>query len=251
MRSDKKGEKLKGGAKMAVEMGPLVFFMIGYFMAGRVGPFLDQLFTTELFGTEGREVYSATALFMPAFIVASIYSVWKERTISPMLILMAVLVLGFGSLTLIFQNKIFYYMKSTFAYLLFAGLFGGGMVIGRNFPKMLFGEGIKLPDHVWRTLTIRFTWLYLALAAGNEILWRSMTRNCQPDMACSGESWYVRIENFGFMGIIFIFIMLQAPLISRYLQEDEENREEGPDNTRSTEYLHAPEKDRLADKDTL
>lgn len=223
MHKEQKGEKLTGFPKVAVEMGPLLAFLAGYFLSSRIGPVLDSVFATEMFGTEGKEVYTATALFMPAFIVAFVYSFWKERTVSPMLWLSAILVLGFGGLTLVFQSKVFYYMKSTFAYLLFAGLFGGGLLIGRNFLQMLLGDGLHMPDDAWRKLTIRFTALYLALAAGNEILWRTMTRNCVPDTFCSGEKLYVQIETFGFMGLIFVFIMLQAPFISRHMKEEQES----------------------------
>ena len=105
-----KGTKLTGTPKALVELGPLVAFFIGYFMGGRIGPHLDNALGTQMFSGEGNGVFVATALFIPVWIVASTYSVWKERTISPMLILTGILVIGFGALTLIFQSKVFYYM---------------------------------------------------------------------------------------------------------------------------------------------
>ena len=231
----RKGEKLTGTPKMLVELGPLAAFFIGYFMGGRIGPVLDRTFGTQMFSEGGDGVFVATALFIPVWLVASIYSVWKERSISPMLILTGVLVIGFGSLTLIFQSKIFYYVKSTLIYLLFAGLLGGGLIINRIFLKMIMGEALNLPDSAWRTLTWRFTWLYLALALGNEILWRTMTPECLPDAPCAGEAWYVRIETFGFMALIFLFILAQTPFISKHLIEDDD--EKAPATNSDTSHL--------------
>ncbi len=221
MTKEIKSTELTGASKVAVEMGPLAAFLIGYFMADKIGPVLDQTFDSDMFGS-GKAVFVATALFMPAFVVASAYSIWKERRVSPMLMLMGVLVIGFGSLTLIFQNKIFYYMKSTFAYLLFAGILGGGMFIGRDFLKMIMGSAIHMVDTAWRKLTWRFFWLYIALAVGNEILWRTMTPGCPPEGSCAAEALYVNIETFGFMALIFIFIIAQTPFISKHMIEDKE-----------------------------
>ncbi len=218
MTQTNNGTEVTGTAKLFVEMGPLAAFLVGYFMSDKIGPILDQALNTQMFGS-GRGVFVATALFMPAWAIASAYSIWKERRVPPMLILMGVLVIGFGSLTLIFQNKIFYYMKSTFAYLLFASILGGGLLIRRNFLQMVMGSAIHMADEAWRTLTWRFFWLYIALAAGNEVLWRTMTPGCPPEGKCAAEALYVNIETFGFMVLIFLFIFAQAPFIMKHAKE--------------------------------
>ncbi len=239
--SASQARKLTGTPKLLVEMGPLAAFFVGYFMGGSIGPSLDQAFNTQMFSGEGDGVFVATALFIPAWLIASTYSVWVERKLSPMLILTGILIVGFGSLTLIFQSKVFYYMKSTFVYLFFAGLLGGGALIGRNFLKMMMGEAIVMPDHAWQTLTWRFTGLYVALAIGNEILWRTMTPGCLPDAECAGEAWYVRIETFGFMILIFLFIIAQAPFMMKHGEEVQvTDQSEERNNTLETKLASEP-----------
>jgi intracellular septation protein len=214
-------EKLTGWRKMAVEVGPLVPFLFGYFQPERFGPLIDQLLRIDFFGRPEQGVYVATVMFIPAYIIATAYSFWKERSLSPMQIMVGVLVIGLGVATLLFQSKIFYYMKSTFVYLLFAGVLGGGLYFNKIFLKMILGEAFHMPDAMWRTLTWRFVWMYLALAVGNEILWRTMTPGCPETGKCASEALYVQIETFGFMGLMFAFIIWQTILIAKYLKTDE------------------------------
>lgn len=232
MTDTNKGEKLAGTPKFLVELGPLIVFFVGYSLGGRIGPVLDGFFGTQMFSSGGDGVFVATALFIPAWIVATAYSVWKERQISPILILTGILIVGFGGATLIFQSKFFYYFKSTLIYLLFAGLLGGGLLVGRNFLKMLLGGALDLPDDVWRRLTLRFVWLYLALAAGNEILWRTMTPGCLPDVPCQGEAWYVRIETFGFAAILMVFFIANIWPYAQQMVEDEDTKSDAGDTSR-------------------
>ena len=67
------------GWSLAIDYGPLLVFFLAFKFGG---------------------IFAATGAFMVAIVVAILLSRWKLSRISPMLWLSAVLVLGFGGLTL-------------------------------------------------------------------------------------------------------------------------------------------------------
>lgn len=214
------GQKLTGGAKFAVDMGPLLVFFVAYFMGARLAPVLGGIVGQEWTVAEGKEMFVAIGAFLPAFAVAFAYSVWKERRIAPMLLVTGVIVGVLGSLALIFQNKTLFYMKPTITYLLFAGVLGGGLLAGRNFLKLLFDGALNMKEEAWRTLTWRFAISYLVLAIANEIAWRYLTAGCMPDAVCDGEKVWVNLKIFGFTGAYFLFILTQAPFIAKNMIQE-------------------------------
>lgn len=220
--SQAKGQKLTGGAKFAVDMGPLAVFMIAYFLGRRLAPMVGGLFGQDWTIAEGEEMYLAIGLFMPAFLVAFIYSVWKERRVAPMLLVSGVIISVFGGLTLLLHNKMFFYMKPTLIYALFSALLIGGMATGQNFLKTLFDGALHMPDDAWRTLTKRYAIFFIALAILNEVAWRWLTRDCDLSgaAACAGEKHWVNLKVFGFTIISLVFTGFQAPFLAKHMPED-------------------------------
>ncbi len=237
-----KGKKLSGGAKFAVDMGPLAIFMIAYFLGGRLAPLIGDLAGHEWRLRQGAEMYLAVAAFMPSFAIAFVYSVWRERRIAPMLLVSGVIIGVLGTLTLVLQNKTFFYMKPTIVYLLFAGMLYGGMATGRNFMRTVFDGALHLPDEAWRTLTIRYSIFFTALAILNEIAWRWLTKDCPPEAPappgsgawswllaeggvvevakCTGEADWVKLKAIGFTAISLVFTGLQAPFIAKHMADE-------------------------------
>jgi intracellular septation protein len=209
--------KLAGNEKMAVELGPIAFLLGGYVLSGRLGPVLDQLFGSALFGAEDGRLYTGLALFIPAFIVAFAYSVWRTKRVAPMLAVTGVLVIGLGILTFVFQDKRFFYVKPTIVYGMTAAALAGGQLFGRNFLKILFDGAFEMPDGAWRTLTWRFVGFNAAAAIANEILWRSLTAGCVDGQECAGEGWWLAIKGFGFTLAYLVFIAANAPLIMKHM----------------------------------
>lgn len=227
--------RLKGKEKMAVELGPLIVFFIGYFMGGRLGPMVDNLTGQDFFGVEGNSMYLAVAMFLPAFAVAFVYSVIKEKRVAPMLMVSGVIIGVLGSLTLILRDKTFFYMKPTITYLLFAGVLAGGLMTGRNFLRMLFDGALKMPEIAWRTLTWRFALMYLVMAVANEIAWRYLTAGCVDGATCGGEAAWINIKLWGFTAVYFIFIAANAPFIAKHMEQEE--KKTGEDEKASEEAV--------------
>ncbi|GJL94440.1 MAG: putative intracellular septation protein A [Hyphococcus sp.] len=219
-------KRLSGGAKLAVDMGPLAVFMIAYFLGRKLAPIAGGLVGQDWTIAEGEEMYLAIGLFMPSFLAAFIYSVWKERRVAPMLMVTGVIVGVLGSLTLILHNKTFFYMKPTIAYTMFAAVLAGGLMAKRNFLKLVFDGALHLPDDAWKTLTQRYAVFFAVLAISNEIAWRYLMRDCDltgDGGACSGEKHWVNLKVFGFTIASLVFTALQTPLIAKHMPQEEDD----------------------------
>jgi intracellular septation protein len=212
-------QRLSQGAKFAVDMGPLLVFLAAYFFGAQLTSVAGSLLGRDWAIAEGEEMFLAVGLFMPAFFAAFAYSVWKERRIAPMLLVTGVIVGVLGTLTLLFQNKTFFYMKPTLAYGIFASTLAGGLIADRNFLKIVFDGALHLPDGVWRSLTKRYALFFAALALANEIAWRYLMRDCDlgGGGACVGEKHWVNLKVFGFTIASVVFTALQTPLIAKNL----------------------------------
>lgn len=244
-----KGRRLTGGAKLAVDMGPLLAFMAAYFFGGKLVSLAGSITGHEWCMRQGAEMYLAVAVFMPAFAVAFAYSFWKEKRIAPMLLVSAVIIGVLGSLTLVLHDKTFFYMKPTLVYLMFTMVLFWGMASGRNFLRTLFDGALHLSDHAWRVLTVRYAVFFAVLAVANEIAWRWLTRDCPPEpplaaagpggwawllsecgieqvAKCAGEANWVKLKVFGFTIVSVVFTAFQAPFLSKHMIEESPSKDQ-------------------------
>jgi intracellular septation protein len=170
--------------KLATELGPLMVFFIA-----------NAKF----------HLFVATGAFMVAVVVAMIASYAVTRHVPMMAIVTAVVVLVFGTLTLVLHDETFIKMKPTIVYLLFAGVLGGGLLFGRSFIAVMFDQMFNLTPQGWRTLTMRWALWFLAMAVLNEIIWRTQSTD-----------FWVAFKAFGMAPLTMLFAVTQMPLIKRY-----------------------------------
>jgi len=183
--SEKK--KLDPILKLVLDIGPLVLFFAAN---GRFG------------------IFTATAVFMVAVLAALAISYAMTRHIAIMPVVTAVIVLIFGSLTLILHNDLFIKLKPTIIYLLFGGTLLVGLLLDKPFLSILFDEMFHLTDEGWRKLTWRWVVFFFALAVLNEIVWRNFSTD-----------FWVSFKLFGVVPLTFLFGALQMPLINKYSVE--------------------------------
>jgi intracellular septation protein len=135
--------------------------------------------------------------------------VW-ERRLAPMPLATAILGLIFGGLTLFFHDARFIKVKPTILYTAFGLFLITGALRGKNPLKVLMGDAFHLPDAVIRTLTVRYALFFFALAAANEVVWRTQ----------STLVWgFFKLP--GVPILIFLFAMTQAPLMMKHMPDDE------------------------------
>ena len=175
--------------KLFIDIGPLAVFFIYYKISG--------------------DLIDAILPLMLATIISVVISYILEKKIPIMPTLGAGIVVIFGGLTIIFDNKIFIFMKPTIINIIFAAILYGGIILKKPLLKYLLGSALKLEEQGWSILTQRWAAFFIALAVLNEIVWRTMS-----------EEFWVSFKVFGILPITFIFTMTQFPLIKKYQVED-------------------------------
>jgi intracellular septation protein len=170
--------------KLALDLGPLIVFFVGFFLFG---------------------IYGATAAFMVAVLTSLALGYMRERKLSPMPLFTAALVVVFGGLTLYLKNDTFIKMKPTVLYAFIGMLLLGGLAFNRLFIKYVFAQAFDLSEQGWRKLTWRWALFALALAIANEVVWRNY----------SNTVW-VLVHVWVFMALTFLFALAQTPLVLRH-----------------------------------
>ncbi len=166
------------------DYGPLAVFFAAYMLA---------------------DLMTATAALMAATVVALALSYGIARRVPVMAVVTAVIVGVFGGLTLVLQDDTFIKMKPTIVQLIFAAVLLAGLALGRQPLKAVMGKALDLDDDGWRKLSLRYALFFIAMAALNEVVWRTQS-----------ESFWVSFKVFGLAAITVAFTLAQMPLISRH-----------------------------------
>lgn len=170
--------------KLATELGPLIVFFVA-----------NAKFN----------LFVATGAFMVAIVAAMIASYVVVKHVPIMALVTAVIVLVFGTLTLVLHDETFIKVKPTIIYGLFAAILGGGLLFGRSFIAIMFDQMFNLTHEGWRALTLRWALFFFAMALLNEAIWRTQSTD-----------FWVTFKAFGVIPLTMAFAVAQMPLIKRY-----------------------------------
>ena len=186
-------KKGSGGLNFALDFGPLLVFFVAYKFCG-----------SDTDPTQGPII--GTGVFMVAIAIAVAVSKWKLGRVSPMLWLSAVLVVGFGALTLWFRDPKFIQIKPTLIYMFFAALLIGGVLRGKAMLKYVLEAAYDgLTDAGWLKLSLNWGLFFLALAAANEVMRATLTF----------DTW-LSIKVWGVTALTFLFAMANIPMLMRH-----------------------------------
>lgn len=177
--------KPEPGLQLALDYGPLLVFFLAY------------RFT---------DVFAGTLAFMAAIIVAVIISKWRLGRVSPMLWLSAVLVVGFGALTLYLHDERWIQIKPTVIYGLLSALLFAGVLAGRPLLKYLLEAAYEgLSDRSWLLLSRNWAWWFAAMAVANEIMRATLSF----DVWLSAKLW-------GVTAATLLFGAANVPMLMRH-----------------------------------
>jgi len=208
-------------AKFALELGPLGVFFFANARPHLFTPLVGALVPENLAQTGQLGILTATAVFMAATLAALVIHYVLVRKLPIMPLVSAVVVLIFGTLTLVLRDDHFIKLKPTIVNCLFGGALLGGLALGRPLLNVVLDSMIRLTDEGWRKLTFRWAMFFFVLAALNEIVWRNW----------STDAW-VNFKVFGIMPLTLVFALAQTPLIMRHtLPEDAEPAPHGDPNS--------------------
>ena len=153
-----------------------------------------------------RAAINGTLAFMAAILVAVAVSKWKLGRVSPMLWLSAVLVVGFGALTVYFNDESFIQIKPTIIYTAFAVLLLGGWMTGRPLLRYLLQAAYDgLNETGWMKLSRNWGLFFAAMALINEGLRYSL----------DFETW-LTVKVWGVTALSFLFAMSQIPMLMKH-----------------------------------
>jgi intracellular septation protein len=200
--------KLSPGLKFALDVGPLLLFFFANARPALFAPLLAPVLPKSLLAGHSAGIFVATGVFMVATVVALgvAYALTKHLPIMP--VVSAVVVLVFGSLTLVFRDETFIKLKPTIIYVLFGATLLGGYLFKKPLLAIVFDAMFHLTEEGWRKLMLRWAAYFFAMAIVNEIVWRTQTTD-----------FWVSFKLFGFTPLTFIFAALQYPLVMKYATE--------------------------------
>lgn len=181
----------------ALDFGPLLAFFVAYKFLG---------------------IFAGTAIFMLAIAAAVLVSRIKLGRVSPMLWLSAILVVGFGGLTLWFHDPKFIQLKPTIIYTLLAALLFGGLLTGRPLLKFVLEHGYKdLDETGWMKLSRNWAWFFVAMAVANELMRASF----------SFDQW-LAVKVWGVTIATLVFAMANIPMLMKHGMALEKVEEQPP-----------------------
>jgi intracellular septation protein len=172
-------------ARLMIDLGPLVVFFAANALRG---------------------IFTATAAFMVAIVIAIALSAIRYRRVSPILWFSAVMVLVLGSITIWLHNETFIKIKPTLYYVMIAGVLSFGLARDRNVLKSLLGTAYPgLSERGWRLLTRNWAIFFAVMAVVNEAVWRT-----------TSTDFWVGFKLWGFLPATFLFAFANVPMLIRH-----------------------------------
>lgn len=186
-----------GWLNILVDYGPLLVFFLTYRFSAPEG---------EDMAGEILAVIRGTGAFIVAALAALAFSKWYLGKVSPMLWLSTVLIVGFGTLTIYFQDERFIQWKPTIIYVGFGALLIGGWLKGKALLKVLLEAAFDgLSDEGWLKLSLNWGLFFLFLALLNTVLLYTL----------SFDSW-LAAKLWLFLPLSFLFTFTQLPMLLRH-----------------------------------
>jgi intracellular septation protein len=163
------------------------------------------------------DIYVATGVAIAATFVQVGWLKLRGKRVEPMLWASLAIIAVFGGATLVLQDETFIKWKPTVLYWLFGAVLAGALAFRRNLIRVMLSEQMQLPDLVWS----RLNWSWIGFFAFMGAL------NLYVAYNYSTDHW-VNFKLFGGMGLMLIFVLVQAMVLSRFIEEKDERRGENP-----------------------
>lgn len=155
-------------------------------------------------------VLLATVVVILATLAQIVWLKVRGKKIDTMLWVSLTLVTVLGGATIYFHSENFIKWKPTVLYwVMGTALLVGQLVFKKNGIKSVMGAQMRLPDGVWRT--VNFSWVGFFAVMGVVNLWVAFN---------FPTSTWVNFKLFGGLGLMFVFVLLQALLLNKHIQQD-------------------------------
>ena len=173
--------------------------------------FLFDIFPVVLFFIAFKffDIYVATAVAMGATFL-QIGWVWlRHRKVDNMLWVSLAVIVVFGGATLLLQDETFIKWKPTVLYWLFAAALAvAALGFRKNLIRAMMEAQLTLPEAVWGRLLASWIAFFALMGALNLFVAYNFTT----------DAW-VNFKLFGGIGLMLAFIVLQALMLARHIEE--------------------------------
>ncbi len=157
------------------------------------------------------DIYVASGALIVATALALVFTWVKYRKVEKMTLITFLMVLVFGTLTLVFHNDLFIKWKVTVIYALFAlALLISQWVLKKPLVQRMLGKELTLPDKVWSNLNLAWAIFFLACGLANIYVafWLP-------------QSVWVNFKVFGLTVLTLLFTLLSGIYIYRHMPEEQ------------------------------
>jgi intracellular septation protein len=200
--------------KLLFDLFPVILFFVA-FKYSEKNPEAAADWLAALLGSATLDIKQAPILLATVVVIAATVAqiawVWyRHGKVDKMLWISLGLVSVFGGMTLVFQNENFIKWKPTILYWIFAGSMAfSAFILKKNAIQAMLGEQMKLPAAVWARVNLSWIAFFVAMGALNLFVAFNFPT----------DTW-VNFKLFGGMGLMFVFVLGQGLLLSKYVEEE-------------------------------
>lgn len=173
--------------------------------------FLTDFFPVILFfiAYQMGDIYIATGVLIAASFLQVTIQWLMHRKVEKMHLVVLGLAVVFGGLTLALRDPLFIKWKPTVVNWLFAIFFLGSQFIGKStLTERMMSHAVTLPADVWVKLNMAWALFFILMGGINLYVAFNFAE----------ETW-VNFKLFGMMGMTFLFVIIQALYMARFMQE--------------------------------
>ncbi|GAB5606055.1 septation protein A [Sideroxyarcus sp. TK5] len=175
--------------KLLFDLFPVILFFVVFKVAG---------------------VFAATAAAIAATFVQVAWVKYHHGKVDTMLWVSLGIITVFGGATLLLHDETFIKWKPTILYWFFtATLLFSSIFLKKNLMRALLHEKMSLPDPIWHRLNLAWSAFFALLGLINLYV----AFNFSTDV-------WVNFKLFGATGIMLVFILVQAAMLAKYVEED-------------------------------
>ena len=158
-------------------------------------------------------IYAATATAIAATIAQVAWTKWRHGKVDTMLWVSFGIIIVFGGATLLLHDETFIKWKPTILYWVFAvALMCSNLLFKKNLMRALMQEKLTLPVRVWNRVNLSWSLFFAVLGVINLYV----------AFNYSTDTW-VNFKLFGTTGLMLVFVVLQAMMLAKHIDEDKEN----------------------------
>lgn len=214
--------------KFLFDLFPVIAFFTTYMVAERV-PVQASALATRVLGSFGGQVIASQAPILLATLVAIVvtagqvgYLLVRKRKVDRMLWISLAVIIVMGGATLLLRDDRFIKWKPTVLYWAFAlVLLGSDLLFRKNLIRNMMQEQMVLPESIWRRLNLSWVGFFILMGMVNLYVAFWPCFNQAPCTPRFTQDQWVKFKLFGSMGLMVVFVVAQALMLSRFLEQQE------------------------------